>query len=467
MTQMQGGVLTCLKTFRADRCGNVGIVFSLMLVPFIIAVGIAVDYGRAVVAKHELQVALDSAVLAAGSLKLASDQERKQLGKAFFEANFDTSGRRIDVPDDLVSIQNGTVTAVQSLEISTRFLQFLGFADRNGSPSERFIGVQTRATALVPQVGKAEISLVLDYSASMEDKLGGATKYITMRNAAKDLITFLHSGDNHGTGISFSLVPFSYGVKAKLMGKHLTDPLANKLSGETRIESCLSGRKENVTNDTEPVDDWRHRWQQDDLWYDKGSYNSDRTSKCSTMLLMRELTGSSGLLHSDLDTWEPYGGTHISSGFQFGWHAISPNSVFPGGVSYDMVSNEDPEQRVMKAIVLLTDGAQTVPAYRKNGAGQDNTEVSDPSWPLDQSNGEYNLEQQCANAKAMGILVVTVAFDLDDDDTVDRLHACASLQNTADPDKGRYAFTANSTGQLRTAFKEIGDILAEMVYLAK
>ena len=466
MTQKNGGMLTRLKAFRADERGNVGFIFAIMLVPFLICVGLAVDYGRAVVAKHELQVALDTAVLAAGSLKLASEDERKQLGKAFFEANFNASGRTIDVPDDLVSIQNGTVTATQSLEISTRFLQFLGFADRHGSPSERIIGVKTSSTAFVPQVGKAEIALVLDYSGSMDDELGGATKYVTMRNAAKDLISFLHSGANNGAGIAFSLVPFSYGVKAKLMGKHLTDAAGTKLSGETRVESCLSGRKENVTNDTEPVDDKRHRWQQDDLWYDKGSYNSDRTSKCSTMLLMRELTSSTGLLQADLNSWEPYGGTHISSGFQFGWHAISPNSVFSGGVSYDMISHEDPEQRVLKAIVLLTDGAQTVPAYRKNGAGQDNTEISDPSWPLDKSNGEHNLEQQCLNAKSEGILVVTVAFDLDDDDTVDRLHDCASLKDAADPNKGRYAFTANSTGQLRTAFSEIGDILADMVYLS-
>ncbi len=76
-------------------------------------------------------------------------------------------------------------------------------------------------------------------------------------------------------------------------------------------------------------------------------------------------------LLTDLNDWEPLGGTHISSGFQFGWHAISPNSVFPGGATYDKITHEDPEERVLKAIVLLTDGAQTVPAYRKNGNGQD------------------------------------------------------------------------------------------------
>lgn len=460
-------MLAFLKNFRSDERGNVGIVFALLLVPFIIVAGIALDYGRAVVAKHELQMALDTAVLAAGSLKSATEKERKELGRAFFEANFDAAGYGINVPSDLISIRGNVVTATDSLEIKTRFLQILGMADGKGSPSQRFIGVNTSSTALVPQVGKAEIALVLDYSGSMDNKLSGAKKYITMRNAAKDLIQSMHVGAENAAAIEFSLVPFSYGVKVKLMGKHLTDSNYNKLSGEARIESCLSGRKENATNDTEPVDDWRHRWQQSDLWYDKGSYNSDRSNKCSTMLLMRGLTNNTGALILDLNNWEPYGGTHISSGFQFGWHSISPNSVFPGGASYDKIDHEDPEQRVMKAIVLLTDGAQTVPAYRKFGAGQDNPKTSDPSWPMDRTNGEYNLEQQCENAKAKRILVVTVGFDLDDEDTINRLADCASPRDPNAPSGDKFAFTANTAGQLQTTFKEIGNILADMVHLSQ
>ncbi len=41
--------------------------------------------------------------------------------------------------------------------------------------------------------------------------------------------------------------------------------------------------------------------------------------------------------------------------------------------------------------------------------------------------GEYNLEQQCINAKDEGIVVVTVAFDLNDQDTIDRLEGLRHL----------------------------------------
>ncbi|MCP5080440.1 MAG: hypothetical protein GY948_01955 [Alphaproteobacteria bacterium] len=457
-------MLKYLKKFRSDEDGNIAIIFGFAVVPFMMVAGMAVDYGRGVVAKHELQVALDSAVLAAGSLRLADAQDRKDLGKAFFEANFDAARYGMTVPSDLISISNNVISADETLSVDTAFMQLSSML--SGQTVDE-MQLQSDATALVPQVGTAEISLVLDYSGSMDDYLNGAKKYVTMRNAAKDLINSLHTASG-GTSddIEFSLVPFSYGVKASLMNKHVTDESYNKLVGDTRAESCFSGRKKNNTTDTEPTDGKRHRWQQKDLWYDKGSYNADRSYKCSDMLAMRELTSVTGTLLSDLNSWEPDGGTHISSGFQFGWHSISPNSVFPGGATYDKITHEDPEQRVMKAIVLLTDGAQTVPAYRKNGAGQDNPETSDPDWPMDKTNGEYNLEQQCENAKAEGIIVVTVAFDLDDDDTIDRLEGCASPKNPDDEADGKYAFTANTTSQLQTAFQEIGDILAEMVYLS-
>ena len=459
-------MLKRIRTFLSNEDGNMAIIFGVAIVPFMMAAGMAVDYGRGVVAKHQLQVALDTAVLAAGSLRLADDADRKALGKAFFEANFEADEHGLTVPNDLISINNNVVTASQAVSINTVFMQVASVLSGEGGTA-REMHLSTDATALVPQVGKAEISLVLDYSGSMDDELNGAKKYITMRDAAKDLINSLHGATGTtASDIEFALVPFSYGVKAQLMNKHVTDPSYNKLSGETRQESCFSGRKVNAQNDTEPNDGKRHRWQQLDLWYDKGSYNADRTDKCSTMLLMRELTSTTGELLTDLNNWEPYGGTHIASGFQFGWHAISPNSVFPGGATYDKITHEDPEQRVIKAIVLLTDGAQTVPAYRKFGAGQDNTETSDPDWPMDRTNGEYNLEQQCVNAKDEGVVVVTVAFDLADQDTIDRLSDCASLKDPDDADKGRYAFTANTTDQLQSAFKEIGDILADMVYLS-
>ncbi len=452
-----------LKKFRSNEDGNIAIIFGFAVVPFMIAAGMAVDYGRGVVAKHELQVALDSAVLAAVALRIAEPQERKDLGKAYFEANFDSAGYGLTVPSDLIDITGNVISANHSLSVDTAFMQLSSMlAGQDVTDME----IKTDAKALVPQVGKAEISMVLDYSGSMNDFLNGKRKYKIMRDASIDLINGLNSAGS--ADIQFALVPFSYGVKAELKGTHLTNTDYEKLTGETRIESCVSGRKVGATLDVEVDEvDKRARWQQWDLWYDKGSYNSSRSSKCNTMLLMRPLTSTTSTLVADLTGWQPYGGTHISSGFQFGWHAISPNSVFVGGASYSDITHEDPEQRLLKAIVLLTDGAQTVPDYRENGNGQNNPHTSDPTYPMDKSNGEYNLTKLCENARDEGVLVVTVAFDLDDDDTIDRLEACASPKNPEEPLGDTYSFKADSIVQLNTAFEEIGNVLADMVYLSQ
>ncbi len=121
---------------------------------------------------------------------------------------------------------------------------------------------------------------------------------------------------------------------------------------------------------------------------------------------------------------------------------------------------------MLKAIVLLTDGKQTVPAYKENGNGQDNPETSDPTWPMDASNGESNLEDQCTNAKNTGIVVVTVAFDLDDPDTIARLDTCATPKDPGNPSGARYSYKADSIAELQSAFNEIGNVLAEMVHLS-
>ncbi len=454
-----------LKRFCSDECGNLALVFGFAIIPFLMAAGVAVDYGRAVVAKHRLQVALDTAVLAAGSLHHADDQDRKALGKAFFEANFDASEHDMVVPDNLILIENNMVSASETARVKTWFMHLASVFGGSGRQAHD-VEVRTQATALVPQVSKAEIALVLDYSGSMWDPLNGIPKFLIMRDAADDLIARVAAAANNPQNIQFSLVPFSYGVKARLKRSHLTSPQYYKLSGNARMESCVSGRKLNATSDAEPGDGKRHRWQQNDLWVDKGSENKDRADRCDRMLPLRELTGNTSVLNGDLGTWTPYGGTHISSGFQFGWHTISPNSVFEGGAAYDKVDHADPAERVYKAIVLLTDGSQTSPAYRKDGDGQNNLKTSDPRWPLNDTNGERNLEDLCTNAKAAGVVVVTVAFDLDDADTIARLDTCASAKDPAKPLGERYAYKADSTAELQSAFSQIGDILSEMVYLS-
>ncbi len=454
-----------LNKFSRNESGNIAIIFGLAIVPFMIVAGSAVDYGRAVVAKHRLQWAIDSAVLAAGSLRTATNAERKALGKAVFEANFPAAEYGLTVGSNFITISNNVVSASENIGVNTTLMKL-------ASPHNPLIemDVQADSTALVPQVGNAEITLVLDYSGSMDSYLNGTRKYKTMRDASIDLINSVSQNGDHD-GVSFSLIPFHSGVYANLMGKHLTDDNYDKLTGTTRHWSCVGDRKKNNTSDTEPGSGKRHRWQQDEMYrwsdyYSSGSEN--RSTYCSTSLPVTELTNNVSSLTTLLGNWSPASCsacyTAISTGFSFGWHTISPNTVFENGSSYDLINAPDPEDKVIKAIVLLTDGAQTASAHRQSSNGGTGYSPSnDTNWPLSQTNGEKNLEDLCTNAKAEDIIVVTVAFDLNDQDTVDRLSNCASPKSDG---TGNYAYEANSASELTQAFEDIGTVLTSMVYLS-
>ncbi|WP_426437940.1 TadE/TadG family type IV pilus assembly protein [Bradyrhizobium genosp. P] len=63
-------LMLILRCFRSDRSGNVAIIFALLLLPMVVAVGCAVDYSRANQIRTKLQSAADAASV--GSIAKAS-----------------------------------------------------------------------------------------------------------------------------------------------------------------------------------------------------------------------------------------------------------------------------------------------------------------------------------------------------------------------------------------------------------
>jgi hypothetical protein len=76
------------KNFISNVSGNISILFSLALVPLMLAVGMAVDYSRANAMKAKMQSVLDASVLAAANVKLQTDNERIARGVQHFKAHF-------------------------------------------------------------------------------------------------------------------------------------------------------------------------------------------------------------------------------------------------------------------------------------------------------------------------------------------------------------------------------------------
>ena len=411
-----------VKNFGASQKGSIAVFYAISAIPIFVAAGSAVDYIRYLANVTELQAALDTAALAAAATPEATDAERLALAEATFVRNLeggDLAGAAIVRSFD---IEDETVVATADMDMATSLMQFA-----NINSMKLSVGTEIS----VPENKNAEIALVLDYSGSMSKSIAGGVKYVAMKNAAKDLISDLEAANPDK--VKFSLVPFSHHVygtfrKSDILGQ----------SGSGDWVGCSQDRKYPFNlNDTEPTSDNNSKWGQVQA---PVHISSGCSGYDSNKLLMVPLTDDFAYLRSRLDMMTTYAWTHIAVGVEFGLQMLSNSDVFPGGVSYD-------DEETQKFMVVLTDGAQTEPAF---GPGSTRTVAQ----------GESNLETLCTNAKAKGITMITIAYDLDDNATTTRLKNCAT-----DPVKN--FFVATSAAAVAGAFDNIKTLITAQVFVSK
>jgi hypothetical protein len=208
-----------LNSFLHDKRGNVAILFALSMVPIVGAVGAAVDYGRAVRLKTQLQIVADAATSAGlqeyqetgdvnkGQERLLAyiDQGLEKDGmirarELNEEGNSNLGGRVVHVDGSVIDPATSSVRPVLSTSIETPFLSFLG-------TEELEVSVFTRGAVAAPteQGTKAlELSVMLDVSGSMAGQ-----KIIDMKAAAQDFLDIVMPNDLAVDNRRVGLVPFS------------------------------------------------------------------------------------------------------------------------------------------------------------------------------------------------------------------------------------------------------------------
>ena len=77
-----------LRRLGKDTKGNVVILFAVSLIPILLGIGLAVDFGRALLVHERMNNAVDSAALAIGSWSGLSQDELKTKAQEFFDANY-------------------------------------------------------------------------------------------------------------------------------------------------------------------------------------------------------------------------------------------------------------------------------------------------------------------------------------------------------------------------------------------
>lgn len=410
------------KRFAASQNGGTAVTFAIAVIPLMVAAGVAIDFGRFYAAQTQLQAALDDGSLAAAVARDKTTAQRQKIGTDAFNANMKSGVVSDVVPVVNFKVVDTSVVATASLSLPTAFMSIVGVDNMD---------IATKSEVAIPENKNAEIAFVLDYSGSMGDVSGTEVKYIAMRKAATKLIDDLTKND--ADKVKFALVPFSHHVYTSLPNAYvLGKPASGTWTG------CTQDRQYpyNLTDAT-PTGDPASKWGQpnapDHAYYGCSGYKDHN-------LKLVPLTNDFASLKSQMSVMTPYAYTHVALGVEFGYHVLSPNAPYAEGVGYA-------DKKTKKYMVVLTDGEQTEPAFG-------------PSGTRSVAQGDSNLEMLCSNAKASGITMMTVAFDLDDSSQRARLKSCAS-------DEKDDFFVANSSDEMAQAFQTITAAISSQVFLSK
>lgn len=157
--------------FLKNRRGAFAIQFALMAIPLCLCTGLAIDGGRAFLARFELASALDAAALAVGSSTETDTETLEALAEAFVDRNFRATHVG-DIELDLVPGQE-VITLAGDVTISTYFMQLAG---------QPYVTVS--AESEVRRGGNnVEVALALDITGSM-----AGSRIAALKVAAQDLV---------------------------------------------------------------------------------------------------------------------------------------------------------------------------------------------------------------------------------------------------------------------------------------
>lgn len=181
------------------------------------------------------------------------------------------------------------------------------------------------------------------------------------------------------------------------------------------------------------------------------------------------MTNDKALLLTRIQALNAAGNTHIPLGLSWGWRVLSADPPFTQGVPY---SND----HYVKAIVLMTDGDNTMPSQNSSLNGSQYTAYGYAKQErmgtgIDTSSEmatemDASLTRTCNNIKAIHdsegaerIKIFTIGFQISNQDTLDLLQDCAS--EATEPDE-QYYFNATDNAALTSAFNQIATQLSNL-----
>lgn len=443
-----------LAVLMQDRSGGVTVIFGLVLLVLIGAVGFAVDYSRSQRIRTNAQTALDAAALAAARAVLTKTGDARTVAENYYQVNFaaknDTTKFNIKT---FANPAKKSIRLVATAQMKTAFARVLGF--------EKFdIKLTSQAVYGNPAT---EIALVLDNTGSMSGaKLDG------LKSAAKSLVDAVYSAPGAADNVKVAIVPFAKYVNIGLDYRDeswidvLPDSSTTTYSCWNTYPNKTSSNCQTVTktcyNDGVPYSCTSTQCTWDygapvqvcgnttttKKWYGcvgSRSYPLDvktgsgfgsrvpgiMNTSCTKKLT--RLTNDKSDVLSTIDGMTAVGETFVQPGLIWGWRTLDWKAPFSDGFN----PASTPEGK--KYMVVMTDGANTKSPTYPDHAGSDKILSNKLA------------KESCANIKAEGVIVYTVAFGVSEADVEDVLTSCAT--------SNAHYYTAADATALKDVFQDI------------
>src|SRR3954452_22207735 len=354
-----------MKGFRAfakDSSGATAIFFGLSILPVMGFAGSAIDYGRSIAARTEMQKAVDATALALvrDSANLNEGQLKKRgedLVRSFLKQVPNLATDEVTVRRDAKTIRVAAAGKVQAA-----FMAIAGFGQ---------IAIHSEAESAWG-AEKIELALVLDNTGSMAQR----NKMPELKKATYDLLDRLNRSAADDSAIKVSIVPFDTNVRL--------DANAYRYASWLRFDH--------------PTDraNWKGYVADRDQPYDTGALaasaaaslypasTSSDTDLARVLPLTSVRTGYDAL-KGRVAEMQPKGCTNITIGASWGLATLQNQDPMPGASA---------SSNVEKIMVVLTDGDNTKNRWVSSPdcGGRDKASLIDS-----------RSEAACASVKAAGI----------------------------------------------------------------
>ncbi|HZP19468.1 MAG TPA: pilus assembly protein [Bauldia sp.] len=418
-------------SFARSERGNFAMMFAVMSVPLMVAVGGVIDYSRASSARTEMQDALDATSLALSrqaNVDTMTTAQMQTFATNYFNANFNTGNVINLTVSPSYSSTGPSVTVAGAATVKTTFLNLIGMT-----------GVPINATSTtIWGESRLRVALVLDNTGSMADD----GKMDALHTATHNLLDQLKNAASVDGDVYVSIIPFSKDVNVGSSNYNkswvrwdLWDEVNGSCSRTwyTNKTDCENaGRRWTADNHNT----WNGCITDRDQDYDTKNtapsssstrFPAEEYSNCPQQMI--GLTYDWTALNNKVDAMFPNGNTNQAIGLQWGWQSLTQSPF--------TIPAEDPKYDYKQIIILLTDGLNT----------QDR-------WYTSQSSIDARQKITCQNVKDAGITLYTVQVNTGGDPMSQMLKDCAST-----PDN---FFLLTSANQIVTTFNSIGTALSNL-----